>query len=279
MVSYHKLISAFRSFGFRRELPVITHIGSELDEKVKGGLPTFMGALLSTVDNVLLPAFTYSTMVIPHAGPPDNNINYGNHDDENTRASIYSHTLPSECGNQQAIDILKAFPGTYRSSHPIFSFYGLGLDIALINHEPETPYYPIKKLEQLGGWVLLADAEPIQNYSIHYAEKLAGRKQFLRWALTPHGIAACPHYPGCADGFNKLNYYLHDELKQADMHNLILSAIPLSILIKTSVTLMQEDPFALLCNDLNCARCNIVREDIKSKMSGRWRPEKGINSM
>jgi len=273
MVSYHDLIKTFHAFGFRRETPVIVHYGQELPNKVNGGISTFMGALLSAVDNVLLPAFTFSTMVVPHQGPPDNGLRYGAEDRHNQNAAIFSYTLPSECGNQAAIEILKAFPGVYRSSHPIFSFYGLGLDIALLDHTPSQPYFPIRKLRELNGWVLLADGDPSQNFNIHYAEKLAGRKQFQRWALTPDGAAACLHFPGCSAGFHKLDYYLHGELQQTRIANLSLSAVPIESLVNTAVALIKEDPFALLCNDLGCERCNLVRKAAKANFTTRWQPE------
>jgi aminoglycoside 3-N-acetyltransferase len=275
MISYHNLVNAFRTIGLSRDIPVITHLGKDLPGKVNGGLPTFMGALLSSVDNILLPAFTFSTMVTPQTGPADNNMQYGSQDAQNMHAVIFSHALPSECGNQDALDILKQFPGTYRSSHPIFSFCGLGLDVALMRHTSGNPYHPIEEMEKLGGWVLLADSAADQNFSIHYAEMIAGRKQFLRWALSPNGVEACPHFPGCPDGFHKLDFYLHDELRQIHLEGLTLSAVPLATLISTSVALLQEDPFALLCNDLQCTRCNLVREDVKAHISGRWKQESG----
>ena len=269
MVSYHNLIKAFRTIGLRRDIPVITHIGKELPAKISGGLPTFMGALLSTVDNILLPAFTFSTMVVPQAGPARNDLEYGNSDLLNLSAEIFSHTLPAETGNQGAIEILKEFPGVYRSSHPIFSFYGLGLDIALLNHTPDNPYRPVEEMQKLGGWVLFADSEAKDNFSIHYAEMLTGRKQFTRWALTADGVAACPHFPGCPDGFHKLDFYLHDEVRKVQIEDLALSAVPLAALISTCVALLEEDPFALLCNDLRCNRCNLVREDVRAQISSR----------
>jgi len=273
MISYHDLIRTFRNFGFRREKPVIAHIGQDLPEKVNGGISTFMGALLSTVDNILLPAFTYSTMVTPHDGPPDNALNYGNQDHNNANAAIFTHTTPSECGNQAAIEILKGFPGVYRSLHPIFSFFGLGLDVALIDQTLSQPYFPIRKMQEMDAWVLLADTEPSRNFSIHFAEKSAGRKQFVRWALTPNGAAACPHFPGCSSGFHKLNFYLHDELQKVDAYGLSFSAVKLNGLINTAIALLREDPFALLCNDLTCTQCNLVRKAAKMQISSHWQSE------
>jgi len=273
MISFRNITRTLNSIGVNRNTPALVHIGREISSNVKGGIESLMGALLSTVDNVMLPAFTYSTMITPEDGPNNNNIEYGVKSGNNLNAKIFSHTLPSELENQNAINILKKIPGTYRSNHPVYSFFGLGLDIALIDHAPEHPYHPIRKLMDLGGWVLMIGANPGQNFSIHFAEKLADRKQFVRWALTADGIAKIPHFPGCSKGFHKLDYYLHDEIIKATIENTNFSAVPLHTLITTATALINEDPFALLCNDLECAFCSIVRAEVKTQITNSWKSE------
>ena len=273
MISYHNITGALKSMGLRRDIPIIAHMDHSVFGRIKGGTTTLMGALLSTIDNVMIPAFTYSTMVIPEEGPENNYLQYGGSSEKNLDAKIFAHTLPSELSNLEAIDILRGFPGAFRSSHPIFSFYGLGLDIVLVDHSPDKPYLPIKKLMDLDGWVALIGVDPSQNFSIHYAEFLAGRKQFLRWALTPNGISACPHFPGCPNGFHKLDYYLQDELRVNMIEDTKFCAVPLRTLIGTAGALLKEDPFALLCNDLQCIRCNLVRAEIRKQIASHWEPE------
>ena len=273
MISYHNITGALKSMGLRRDIPIIAHMDHSVFGRIKGGTTTLMGALLSTIDNVMIPAFTYSTMVIPEEGPENNYLQYGGSSEKNLDAKIFAHTLPSELSNQEAIDILRGFPGAFRSSHPIFSLYGLGLDIVLVDHALDKPYLPIKKLMDLDGWVALIGVDPSQNFSIHYAEFLAGRKQFLRWALTPNGISACPHFPGCPNGFHKLDYYLQDELRVNIIEDTKFYAVPLRTLISTAGALLKEDPFALLCNDLQCIRCNLVRAEIRKQIASHWEPE------
>ena len=273
MISFRNITRILNSIGVNRNTPVLVHIGRGLAGDVKGGTESLMGALLSTVDNVMLPAFTYSTMITPEDGPSNNNIEYGEKSGNNLNAKIFSHTMPSELHNQDAIDILKHLPGTYRSIHPIFSCFGLGLDIALIDHAPELPYQPIKILMDLGGWVLMMGTESAQNFSIHFAEKQAKRKQFVRWALTAEGVAEIPHFPGCSNGFHKLDYYLHDEIHKTSIENTQFSAVPLHTLITTATALIHEDPFALLCNDLTCAFCSVVRAEVKTQITNSWKSE------
>jgi aminoglycoside 3-N-acetyltransferase len=61
----------------------------------------------------------------------------------------------------------------------------------------DDPLAPVGALAEENGTVLLIGVNHTVNTSIHYAEKIAGRKQFIRWALTPQGVRECPGFPGC----------------------------------------------------------------------------------
>ena len=273
MISYHDITVGLEKLGLGRSTPVLAHVAPSRIGEIRGGIESLLGAILATIDNVMMPCFTSATMVIPQEGPDNNYIEYGSGKENNLDAAIYSTSLPSDMQDNAVSEALRNYPGTYRSSHPIFSFTGLGLDVALIDHPADNPYAPIQKLMELKGWIALIGAEPSENFSLHYAAFLAGRKQFIRWALTEDGIVECPHFPGCPDGFNKINYYLQDELREVKVGNSHWSAIPLEILVNSAVALMQEDPFALLCNSLSCPRCNLVRRKVKAQFSQNWQPE------
>ena len=269
MITYHDVASALKQLGLDRSIPVIAHISMERLGEVKGGADTLVGALLAAVDNAIMPVFTFATMVVPESGPEDNDITYGSGRDSNLHAAIFENSLPSDMPDCQAAEVFRAYPGSFRSSHPILSFTGLGLDAALHAQSLENPYAPIQALMDLNGWVVLMGAEPSANFSLHYAEKLVGRKQFTRWALTPAGVAACPFFPGCPNGFHKIHYYLQDELKRTLVEDQEWVAVSLKTLIQTARQLMQEDALALLCNDLNCPRCNLVRQAVRAQFRAR----------
>jgi aminoglycoside 3-N-acetyltransferase len=273
MISYRDIATGLQDLGLNRSTPVLAHIKLANLGEVKGGLNTVMGALLTTIDNVIMPSFTFSTMVIPESGPENNLLVYGSGREANLGAEVFSHDLPSDMQDREASDALRGYPGIYRSDHPVFSFTGLGLDVALVNHPAEDPYAPISELRKLNGWVLLMGAEPSANFSVHYAEKLAGRKQFTRWALCADGIREIPHYPGCSDGFHKLHYYMQEELHTVRVADSFWHAMRIETLLNVAVALINEDAFALLCNDLNCPRCNVERAAIKAQYSHQWRPE------
>ena len=273
MISYRDITLGLERLGLDRSTPVLAHVAPSRLGEIRGGMETLLGALLGTIDNVMTTAFTSRTMIIPEQGPADNNLDYGSGRDSNLNAEIFSAQLPCDLPEAQVSEALRAYPGTYRSAHPILSFCGLGLDVALIDQTPADPYVPIRKLMELHGWVALIGAQPAENFSLHYAEFLAGRKQFTRWALTEDGIVECPHFPGCPDGFHKINYYLQDELRVTTVGDAAWYAAPLDVLVNSAVALIKEDPFSLLCNSLSCPRCNLVRRSLKSQISNNWQPE------
>jgi len=126
------------------------------------------------------------------------------------------------------------------------------------------PYGALKTLLDLDGWVLLMGADQTSNFSIHYAEFLTGRKQFVRWALTPQGAVECLHFPGCAQGFNKLQYHLEEYKREAVLAGQVCHTYPLVEIIDTASRLMRKDPYALLCSRLDCELCNLVRQAVRS---------------
>lgn len=274
MLTYRDITNSLQELGLTRSTPVLAHIHTKEIEPVKGGLNTLMGALLSAIDNVMMPTFTYSTMIIPRSGPADNDIEYGSGEESNLDATTFSFDLPGDMPDNAASESLRQYPNTYRSSHPVFSFTGLGLDIALVNHPPGDPYAPIRVMRRMGGWVLLMGAKPSDNFSIHLAEQLTGRKQFVRWALTSEGISEIPNFPGCPNGFHKLNYYLQEELHKVQAGDGIWQAVKIDTLVNVASALIKDDPFALLCNEIHCPRCNLVRESIKAQYARHWSSER-----
>jgi aminoglycoside 3-N-acetyltransferase len=97
------------------------------------------------------------------------------------------------------------------------------------------------------------------NTSIHYAEKLAGRKQFIRWALAGDRVVECPNYPGDSMGFQAIEPYLRFDIRRVPVGKGFVQAVPLQRILIVVQELLKKDPLALLCDRLDCGRCNAVR--------------------
>jgi aminoglycoside 3-N-acetyltransferase len=202
-------------------------------------------------------------MITPEVGPPDNGIVYGSGENANRMAEFFHPHMPADATIGIIPDTLRLRPKAKRSSHPILSFAGVGVEAALAAQTLTEPLAPIRVLTEAGGWVVLLGVDHTVNTSLHYAEKLARRKPFTRWALTPSGVHECPGFPGCSDGFEALAPRVHALTRQQQVGEACVQALPLAPMIEVAKTLMEEDPRALLCALPDCPRCQAVREGVK----------------
>lgn len=264
MISYRDLVNGLRELGLDGSKPTIAHASLSSFGHVQGGAETVIGALLSVTDGLIMPTFTYKTMVTPETGPPNNGLTYGEGGEYNRDAEFYRADMPADALMGIVPETLRQMEETQRSRHPIYSFSGIDAQHILDAQTIEDPFGPIRMLTESQGLVLLLGADQTSNTSIHYGEKFAGRKQFIRWALTPKGIQECPGWPGCSRGFKEITPYLESFIQQTLIGQAPVQAISLPQLTKVVVERISEDPLALLCNLPDCERCQAVRNDINN---------------
>jgi len=264
MLSFRDLASGFRQLNLDRTRPVIVHASLSAFGEVRGGIETLLGAVLMTVDAVMAPTFTYNTMVIPETGPEHNGLVYGSGKDLNRMATPFRMDMPADRLMGALAETLRHHPNSLRSNHPILSFAGVNVKEALDEQTLEDPLAPISWLVERGGWVLLLGVDHTVNTSIHYAEKLAGRRQFLRWAITGGSrIAACPGFPGCSNGFSVLDQSLREMTREVRIGNARVRALPLRQMVPQIAEMVRRVPDALLCENPACERCSAIRSAIE----------------
>ena len=263
MLSYRELTTRLRELGVGPHGRVIAHVYPPALGPVAGGTETVLGGLLASCEILLMPAFTFQTMVTPAAGPPENGLSYGSDPDQNLRAEFYHPNLPPDPAFAEVAQALQKRPGANRSGHPVLSFVGLGADGGLNAQTLENPLAPIGWLAEQDGDVLLFGTNHISNFTLHYAEQLAGRKQFLRWALTAEGVVACPSFPGCSDGFEAIQPHLTGITRTVRIGAAEAHLIPIRDLVHVAVSWIRQDPRALLCDRLTCERCGDVRAAVR----------------
>jgi aminoglycoside 3-N-acetyltransferase len=239
--------------------PVIVHSSLKSFGLVEGGAPTVVQALTTTFKTVIVPTFTYKTMIIPPNGPPNNGITYGSGEDQNRMAEFFTPDMPADPLMGIIPETLRKHPKAQRSSHPIQSFAGLNAGKYLAAQTMTDHLAPLGELEKANGWVVLLGVDHTANTAIHYAEKLARRKQFLRWALTPKGVVECPNFPGCSAGFQAIEPDVQRYTRQVVIGKALVRAVPLKRLFKAVVDRIRADPLALLCQREDCERCNQTR--------------------
>jgi aminoglycoside 3-N-acetyltransferase len=258
MLTIEHFNSALASLELEKK-PAIAHASLKSFGIISGGAETVLGALLAAVSGLVMPAFAYKTMLIPEVGPPNNGLDYGRQRDLNLMAEPFRYDMPVDPLIGALPETLRRYPGALRTAHPILSFAGVNANDALATQTVYDPFAPIGWLAEHDGWVLLLGVNHTVNTSIHYAEKLAGRRQFVRWALTRKRILECPGFPGCSDGFEDIRPDIEHLTRRVEVREGFIEAIPLRPLLQAVETRIKKKPLALLCQRDECQRCDAVR--------------------
>jgi aminoglycoside 3-N-acetyltransferase len=262
VTSYRELLTGIRVLQIDPTRPVIVHASISAFGHVNGGVEALFGALRETFQSIMVPTFTYRTMIIPEVGPPDNGILYGSGRDSNRMAEIYHADMPADRLMGSLAELLRRQADARRSAHQILSFSAIRCDLALSSQTLNDPLEPIRALMDAAGWVLLMGVDHTVNTSIHLGERLAGRKQFIRWALTRRGALVCPGFPGCSDGFQDVEPVINPYACRVQVGTTQITAVPLIELIQTVREMLSHDPMALLCHRHACERCGAVRASL-----------------
>ena len=266
IITYRDIMRVLRELGFTRNSNILAHVSLAALEpdNVRGGTETVIGALLASCGTVVMPAFTHQTLVWPESGPPDNGCTYGDHADGNSRAVMFSPDLPVDDDLGQVAEQFRRHPQARRSDHPVLSFAAVGAHAQEIvaAQSLDSPLGPVEWLYDHSGDVLLVGEDHRADTTIHLAEKFAGRKQFVRWAVGLERAYRLPDFPGCSNGFNAIASKLAWIAHQTTCGAATIQRIPVTSLVQASVQTIQQDPHALLCDDPKCGLCNAVRHAV-----------------
>lgn len=241
--------------------PVIAHASLKAFGEVAGGAETLLRATLDSVWALIMPTFTYKTMITPETGPLNNGLNYGAEPDVNRLSEPYRPDMPADKQMGAMAETLRRHPRARRTAHPIQSFSGIYAEKFLAAQSLQDPLGPIAALADADGWVLLMGVDHTVNTSIHYGEQLAGRRTFTRWALLPDRIVECPKFPGDSSGFEAIAPDLVNDTRHVKIGGATVQAMPLRALVHAVDGRLRADPLALLCDRPDCLRCGAVRTD------------------
>lgn len=258
MPDYAELFSAFQALGLQ-ETPVIAHASMRPFGYIQGGAEAMLDAMLASFASLIMPTHTYKTKIIPDVGPPNNGIIYGSGNDKNKLAEPFHLNMRADPMMGVLPETLRNHPSAMRTAHPILSFAGVNAEYILFTQTLYEPLAPIGALAELGGWVVLINVDHTANTSIHYAEKLAGRKQFIRWALAEDRVVECPNYPGDSMGFQSIEEPIRSDTRRVVLGEAFMQALPLKRLLDVVQGLLKKDPLALLCERTDCERCMAIR--------------------
>lgn len=244
-------------------MPVIAHASLSAFGDVLGGAETLLRATLDSVWSLVMPTFTYQSMIVPVDGPPLNGMVYRGDTEVDSQLEPFTPALPADRLMGAVSEALRRHPRAKRSSHPILSFAGVNAAAFLAAQSTAEPLGIIGALAEADGWILLLGTDHTANTSIHFAERLAGRRQFVRWALLEDRICECPGFPGDSAGFGDLSKDLTTVTRVVTVGDALIQAMPVGAVLAAVRARLQADPLALLCDVAGCLRCDAVRESYR----------------
>jgi len=258
MLDYNKLKASFEALELA-DKPVIAHASLRPFGYIEGGADTVLRAMLDSFASLIMPTHTYKTEIIPEMGPPNNGLTYGSGHARNQMAEPFHPGMRADPLMGILPETLRNHPSATRTAHPILSFAGINADLTLFTQTLYEPLAPIGALAEQDGWVVLINVDHTVNTSIHYAEKLAGRKQFVRWALVADRVVECPGFPGDSTGFQAIEPYIAPDTRRVNIGEAFVQAVPLQRLFHVVQELIKKNPLALLCERMDCERCKAVK--------------------
>jgi aminoglycoside 3-N-acetyltransferase len=149
-----------------------------------------------------------------------------------------------------------ATPGRVRGNHPLMSFTAVGpLAEALIaGQAPDDVYVPLARLTEQSGFILMIGVGLTEMTFLHYAELLAGRRPFLRWANGPDGRPMMVQYGGCTNGFDNFEPVLASLARETVIGASRWRAFPARETLAAAVAAIRRDSEITACAE-RCSRC------------------------
>lgn len=238
--------SSLKSFGF-----------------VEGGTKAIIQAFLELDCTILVPTFTDCFEVFPpeNMRPTRNGAGdysyFENKSYDNSK--IFTTDIDEirieEMGMISA-QVLK-MSERKRGYHPLNSFSAVGklAEVFVKNQSPENVYAPLQELCNRDGVVLFMGVNLDSGTIVHYAEQIAGRKAFVRWANDLQGNPMCVFAGGCSDGFNKFSDYLKPIEKSLCVGKSLWRSFSARSMVDICSKLICEKPEITKCEATDCVRC------------------------
>jgi len=243
-----------------RQLPLegahlLAHVAPAACGLADGEATDFCLALRDCVGpggTLVMPAFTDAQTLIARTAAP----------------RPFHSDLPVDARLGAVAEAFRRLPGVLRSSHPSHSFcaWGRAAHAVLSTNRDNNPLGPIKKLNLMGGSVLLLGAPLQLCAAFHLAEEGMPPHYLGRAAAKRINVAGyeervlIDRVPGCARAFARLA----DAVESAAVSRLSFfqataQLVPIRALIRIAAAALAADPEALACDEADCPSCTAKR--------------------
>lgn len=260
MITKAQLLSAIRRLELSGKCVCIHASLRAFGEKAEG----LLNAFLEEGCTVLVPTFSdmYEAPPVKEYMPPQNGAGDYSYFWKKEYADVGPYSPDS---NQVSVEEMGLFPkmvleypGRCRGSNRLNSFTALGeqAQILVSGQTDRDVYAPLRQLYEKDGFVLLVGVDLCSATAVHYAEQLAGRSPFVRWAKDGDGNTVPVSAGGCSDGFENLAPQLAPYEKRVTVGASLWRCYRIRDLVDVCASAIRETPEITHCTDPTCARCN-----------------------
>jgi aminoglycoside N3'-acetyltransferase len=266
-----QIVAQIRAMGVKPGDGLFIHSSYSGIGKVEGGPDSVIDALLESVGpsgHIMFPAFAFQIDMGPY--DPD--------------------TTPTTMGI--LAETARKRPAFYRSDFPYNSIVISGPQAVQIaeNHVSRghcRPGDPIDRFAMLGGYVMLLGVTFRSNTTVHVGEcyaDLPHRRMSMEGPYHPllykdgvHGIYNLSGLPGCDEGFYSVEGIMRERNHIIDGS---IGVSPVQLMkgrdiIFDVVDLVRRAPWAMYCNNPECAHCVKYRAIATEEFHERRRREQG----
>ncbi len=262
MISKKDFEKAIEFLGIKNSSVCIHSSMKSFGEKVE--LEDLKNAFLENGCTILAPTFSYDFEAPPikRFSPNQNGIGDGSWYTQRELPSPKHFDVTSK---EISENDMGAFPKfilnhekSVRGNHPLNSFTALGKCAnELVSAQTwRDVYAPFDKLIEKDGFVLLMGVDLTSATIIHYAEMLAERTLFVRWAYDENLKIVPTNVGSCSEGFNNLSEALNPYAKECFVGESKWICFNARELVKVCAKEIKENPQITHCEDKNCDRCN-----------------------
>lgn len=247
------------------DMPICIHSSLRSFGRLENGAQTVVDGFLAEGCTVLVPTFTNVSFGItppdrPEMRPACNGIRYAD-----LATAVYLGHQQVYTTDSLEIDLamgtLPAYvvehPSSIRGNHPLNSFAALGplAETLLAGQDAINVYAPLHTLTLLHGSIVLMGVGLERMTFLHYAEQMAGRELFRRWAngtdLQPQLVAV----GSCSEGFGRLSPVLATIGQSLKVGLSLWQTFAAGETLQAACHAIREQPQITHCADVDCVRC------------------------
>ena len=260
-IELHHITEAIEALGIKGKDVCIHSSMRSFGAKLEGGPNTVIEGFLEKGCTVMVPAFTYDyEAIMPEKYALERN--------GVTPEWLPDADAPHKVFTVDSTDIsvwdMGAFPKAIlhdqrrvRGNHAVNSFAAIGSNAKALmeGQNSRDVYAPFRVLCENDGYVLMLGAGLHSCTLIHYAEQLAGRELFIRWAYDENDNVFPVAEGSCSEALEVFADALRPDAKEVTVGESRWVLYKANDILRICTEMIKKDQNITHCHDPKCHRC------------------------